>query len=43
MTERGLKLAAAVYLLVRCFDNWNRLPPPVSSANAPDTELVIED
>lgn len=30
-TESGLKLAAAVYLLVRCFDNWNRERPPVSS------------
>lgn len=42
-TETGLKLAAAVYLLVRSFDNWNRLPPIAMTANAPDTELVIED
>lgn len=40
-TERGLKLAAAVYLMVRAIDNWNRERPAVSSANVKG-ELVVE-
>lgn len=40
-TDTGLKLVAAVYLLVRAFDNWKLLRPPATALDARG-ELEIE-